>query len=150
MRMGRWIGVDYGTKNIGVAIADPGGTIASAVSTLPGSGIASHDAGRIIDWADAYQPAGFVLGLPLNMDGTEGLQARRSRDLAGELERQGKLQVRLWDERLTSFQADELMNAAGVRRSRRKQLRDALAAQVILQSFLDAERAGEQRGEGPR
>jgi len=137
----RWIGIDYGTKRIGVAIADPGDSIASPETTLPSSGSASEDARRIIHWSQAREVGGIVVGLPLNMDGSEGVQAKLSRDLATELERQGAPQVQLWDERLTSFQADEVMIAAGVRASRRKRLRDALSAQIILQSFLDARRS---------
>jgi putative holliday junction resolvase len=136
----RWIGIDYGTKNIGVAIADPGGSIASPATALRASGSAPSDARLILRWALDNEPGGVVVGLPMNMDGSEGPQAKLSRALAAELEKQGTLPVCLWDERLTSFQADLIMETAGVRRSRRKGLRDALAAQVILQSFLDANR----------
>lgn len=141
--MGRWIGVDYGTRRIGLAVCDPGERIASPAATLDASGTAPNDAQRIIQWAQEYEPTGFVVGLPLNMDGSAGPQSKLSQAVAQQLERQGQLPVHLWDERLTSFQADEYLNVAGVHRSRRKRLRDALAAQVILQAFLDARRSGQ-------
>lgn len=139
--MGCWIGIDYGTKRIGVAIGDPGHTIAFPDTTLSATGTASEDARRILDWARSRDVGGFVLGLPVNMDGTEGPQAALSRRLAEQLTAQGSLPVELWDERLSSFAADEVLDTAAVRRSRRRSLRDAIAAQVILQSFLDARRA---------
>jgi putative Holliday junction resolvase len=136
--LGRWIGIDYGTKRIGVAIADPGETIASPATTLPASGTALEDARRILEWAAEKEPGGFVVGLPLNMDGSCSAQTAISQELARELQQMTQSPVRLWDERLTSFQADQILNTAQVRGSRRRHLRDALAAQVILQSFLDA------------
>lgn len=136
--MGLWIGVDYGTRRVGLAIADATAAIATPHATLPAAGNAPADARRIVAWAVARDPVGIVLGLPLNMDGTEGPQARLCRHLAEQLQTLTTLPVHLWDERLSSFQADETLDRAGVRRSRRVRLRDALAAQVILQSFLDA------------
>jgi putative Holliday junction resolvase len=141
--LGRWVCVDYGTKRIGLALADLGHAIASPAGTLSGTGNAPDDARRIIDWARQHEALGIVLGLPLNMDGSEGTQAKLTRELAAELGRQAPLPVRLWDERLSSWQADQNLTAAGVRRSRRKSLRDSLAAQVVLQSFLDALQSGE-------
>ena len=144
--MGRWIGIDYGTRHIGLATADPGAVIASPTTTLSASGNAPEDARRILEWAAQNDASGLVVGLPLNMDGSEGPQARLSREFARQLERLGPWPVRLWDERLSSFQADQVLDAAQVRRSRRKRLRDALAAQFILQSFLDARRAEQSPG----
>ena len=138
--MGRWIGVDYGCRRIGLAWADPGGAIASPAGAISGSGNASDDAARILKWAAEHEADGIVVGLPLNMDGTDSRQTKLSRTLADELRRQGTLTVELWDERLSSFQADQHLDLAQVRPARRQALRDALAAQVILQTFLDARR----------
>jgi len=138
--MGRWIGIDYGVKRIGVAAADHRGAIATPATSLPGSGNASDDAVSILRWAADQDVAGIVVGLPLNMDGTDSRQTRLSRALADELRRRTTLPVELWDERLSTFQADEYLSTAELRPSRRQALRDALAAQVILQSFLDARR----------
>jgi len=138
--MARWIGIDYGKRRIGVAVGDPGEVIASPATTLDGTGTASRDARVVLEWAAENEAAGIVVGLPMNMDGTIGPQAKLSQDFAAQLEKHGNLTVELWDERLSSFQADQIMRDAGVRRSRQKKQRDALAAQVILQSFLDARR----------
>ena len=141
--MGRWIGIDYGTRRIGLSICDLSERIASPIDTLDAFGTAPEDARQIVKWAQEYEPAGFVVGLPLNMDGSDGPQSKLSQAFAQQLERLSELPVHLWDERLTSFQADEYLNAAGVNRSRRKRLRDTLAAQVILQAFLEARRSGQ-------
>lgn len=139
--MGRWVGIDYGTRRIGLALANPTATIASPATTIDASGIASNDARTILAWALRNEAAGLVLGLPLNMDGSDSQQTRLTRALAEQLRVHGDLPVELWDERLSSYQADLLLEAGAVRPARRKRLRDALAAQVILQSFLDARRA---------
>jgi putative Holliday junction resolvase len=118
-------------------------------TTLPAAGTAPKDARQILDWARSRDAGGIVLGLPINMDGTEGPQAALSRRLAEQLLALGDLPVELWDERLSSFAADQVLDAAAVRRSRRRNLRDALAAQVILQSFLDARRATPPEGDSP-
>jgi len=144
--MGRWIGIDYGTRRIGVAIADQRGIIANPAATLASSGTAPGDARLILDWAADNEADGVVVGLPLNMDGSDSDQTRLTRRLADELRKRGSLSVETWDERLTSFQADLLMDVAELSRSRRKTLRDAIAAQVILQSFLDARRATDGPG----
>jgi putative Holliday junction resolvase len=140
--MGRWLGIDYGTRRIGVALGDPGETIASPATTLDGTGTPSGDARLVLRWATENDAAGIVVGLPLNMDGSLGPQAQLSLDFAAQLRRHGNLPVETWDERLSSSQADETMRVAGLTRAKRKKQRDALAAQMILQSFLDAHRAG--------
>ncbi len=134
----RWAGVDYGKRRIGLAIGDPGETIASPARTLEASGSAPGDARLVLRWAGENQVEGLVIGLPLNMDGSVGPQAKLTQAFADQLRAQGSLPVELWDERLTSYQADTLMRSAGLSRSRRKRHRDALAAQVILQAFLDS------------
>ena len=141
--MGRSAGIDYGARRIGVAISDPGERIASPFVTLDSYGTAPGDADHVIQWAAENEVERLVVGLPLNMDGSDSQQTRFVRHFADELRKRGPLPVELWDERLSSFQADEYLDAALVRRSRRKRLRDALAAQVILQSFLDAKRGDE-------
>lgn len=170
--MGRWVCVDYGSRRIGIAISDPGAAIGSPATTLSGTGSLARDAELVLDWARANEAAGLVVGLPLNMDGSDSEQTTLTRRFAEELRRlapvsgprggrgssadrtaetiapgstakppeDAGLPVELWDERLSSFQADELMESAGVRRSKRRAFRDAFAAQHILQSFLDARR----------
>lgn len=140
---GRWVGVDHGRRRIGLALADPRGQIASPATVIDATDQADRDAQRVAAWAAEYRPAGFVVGLPLNMDGSEGPQAARVRRFAQALAAAGGLPVELWDERLSSFQADEHMAAGGLTREQRARRRDMLAAQVILQSFLDARRAAD-------
>lgn len=142
--MGRLIGIDYGIRRIGIAIADSSGSIVTPATTLKAVGTASGDAALILDWARLNDGAGIVVGLPLNMDGSDSAQTRSARAVAHELRTRGSLPVELWDERLSSFQADLVLDAAAVRRSRRKGLRDAIAAQVILQSYLSARRNDER------
>jgi len=137
------MGVDYGSRRIGVAISDFGGSIASPAAVLQGSGSLPGDARQILAWARKNEVSAIVVGLPLNMDGTAGPQAEISSKLAAELAQAApEWPVELWDERLSSFEADANLAAAGARPSRRRELRDAMAAQVILQSFLDSKRAG--------
>ena len=136
--MASWIGIDYGTRRIGVAIADPASGIASPATVLRSVGTVPGDAQQIVDWAAPMDPGGFVVGLPLNMDGSESAQTKLSKAFANAVAKRTELEVVMWDERLTSFEADQILDAADVRRSRRKAIRDALAAQVMLQSFLDA------------
>lgn len=137
--MGRWIGIDYGSRRIGLAIADTRGRIASPAATLPATDSANRNAQNVLAWAEENEAGGFVVGLPLNMaDGSDSDQTKIVRAFAAELAKVARLPVELWDERLSSFQADKFMDAAQVPRSQRKRWRDRLAAQVILQTFLDA------------
>jgi putative Holliday junction resolvase len=142
--MGRSIGIDYGTRRIGIALSDYGGRLASPADTLAGSGSPPGDARRVIQFAIDNEARAIVVGLPLNMDGTDSDQTRLTRRFIAALAEQTDLPVEVWDERLSSFQADHLLDDAQVPRARRKQLRDALAAQVILQSFLDSRRAASE------
>jgi putative Holliday junction resolvase len=139
--MGRTAAVDYGRVRIGLAISDPRGVIASPHSVLTAArsqGPSRHaeDARRVLAWAREQDVDRIVVGLPLNMDGSRGPQAREVESFARQLGA-AEIAVELWDERLTTFQADELLHARDMTRAQRKRRRDALAAQIILQSFLD-------------
>jgi putative Holliday junction resolvase len=133
-----YCGVDYGSRRIGLAIANPEGTIASPLDVVPGDGPVRTVIARIEDAVADYDVDEWVVGLPLNMDGTEGDQARQARQFAAHLERVTGKPVHLWDERLSSSTADEHLAAADLTRAKKKARRDAVAAQVMLQSFLDA------------
>ena len=147
----RWMAIDYGSRRIGVAISDFGGTIASPAAVLPGAGTVPADAHQLVDWARQNEVTAIVVGLPLNMDGTAGPQAEISNQLAAELAQAvPDWPIELWDERLSSYQADAHLKEAGARPSRRRNLRDALAAQVILQSFLDVRGTRDQGIQGSR
>jgi putative Holliday junction resolvase len=135
--MGRFAAIDYGTRRIGLALSDPGARIASPVGTLDATGTPVGDARRVLRWAAENEVADLVVGLPLNMhDGSDSAQTTVTRTFAAALANEGNLPVHLWDERLTSFQADQWLEEAGVPRHKRKALRDAMAALAILQNFL--------------
>lgn len=128
--------LDIGEKRIGVAVTDPLNLTAQAVETIPSKGWA-RDANRVMELCRRYETDRVVCGLPLNMDGSEGFQARRARDFAQRLAERG-LAVRYQDERLTTRQARAVLLEADMRRERRKEYIDRLAAAYILQSFMDA------------
>lgn len=134
---GRLVGIDFGSKRIGLAVSDNGQSIAGPGTTLPGSRSDTESAATIVKWAAAQHAVGFIVGLPLSMDGFDSAQTIVTRAFAEQMRRVGQLPVSLFDERLSTFAAEEMMEQAGVPIGKRRELRDAFAAQVILQSFLD-------------
>ncbi len=137
--MPRYLGIDYGRRRIGLAISDPFGTLATPLATLPSSGEPAGDARNVIELADREEVDAFVVGLPMNMDGTEGPQAKLSRTFAAHLETESPNRtVALFDERLSSFAADQVLDQTDLSPAKRKKRRDQIAAQVILQGYLDA------------
>ncbi|MBN1347696.1 MAG: Holliday junction resolvase RuvX [Phycisphaerae bacterium] len=137
--MPRYLGIDYGKRRIGLAVSDEMATLASPLATLPSTGSPCTDALNVIDVADRERVEIFVVGLPLNMDGSEGPQAKLSRAFADGLRAGSTARtVELWDERLSSFAADQLLDQTGLSPAKRKKRRDQIAAQVILQSYLDS------------
>ncbi len=136
--IGPLAGIDYGLKRIGLALSDRRHRLATPALQIDASPDAARTIADILRWAAQNEVAGFVIGLPLNMDGSDGPQARKTRKFADALRAATDRPVHLWDERLSSFQADEHLAATGWSAEARKRRRDALAAQVILQSYLDA------------
>lgn len=132
----RVICLDVGEKRIGVAVTDPLDLTAQAVETIWTKGFA-RDAERVLELCKRYETDRVLCGLPLNMDGTVGFQAQRVRAFADFLAEKG-LQIRFQDERLSTRQARGVLLEADVRRARRKEYIDQLAATYILQGFLDA------------
>ena len=131
------MGTDYGRRRIGTAIADLEIRIALPLTTVAGLNDAAGDARSVADLAMAEEAGRFVVGLPLNMDGSESDQTRLTRRFADELARLSGKPVELQDERLSSYAASELLDAAGVRKRRRKDMIDQIAAQQILAAWLD-------------
>ncbi len=131
------LGIDYGLKRIGLAIADPGVGVALPLATIAGRGEVTRDARNVADVAAEQGASVLVVGLPLNMDGGESDQTEVTRRFAAELERLSGLEVHLQDERLSSHAASEALDVAGVRSGKRKGLVDRIAAQKILQAYLD-------------
>jgi putative Holliday junction resolvase len=133
-------GVDYGTKRIGLAVGDLAGSIASPLCMVDGRGSPEQLARRLLDAVAEYNVGAWVVGLPLDEDGTEGTQAKRVRRFAENLQRFTGMPLHIWDESLTSCVAEDLLTGADLTRRKRKARLDAVAAQVMLQSFLDARR----------
>ncbi len=135
-------GVDYGIKRIGIAISDADETLALAGRMLNASGDPKRDAETVLAEARRYDARRFVVGLPINMDNTEGPQAELTRRFANALKKaSGNMPLEYWDERLSSAAADWSLDQMELTKARRKARRDIISAQVILQGWLDARRA---------
>jgi putative Holliday junction resolvase len=133
---GTLIGLDLGTKTIGVAASDPERKLATAVETVARKTFTA-DARRIIALAAERSAVGFVLGLPINMDGSEGPRAQSTRAFARNLAKLTDLPIALWDERLSTAAVERDLIAADVSRKRRAAVIDQHAAAFILQGALD-------------
>jgi putative holliday junction resolvase len=133
---GALIGLDLGTKTIGVATSDPDRRLATGVETVARTRFAA-DASRLMTLAAERKAVAFVLGLPLNMDGSEGPRAQSTRAFARNLARLTELPVGLWDERLSTVAVERELIAADVSRGKRKAVIDQHAAIFILQGALD-------------
>ena len=133
---GALIGLDLGSKTIGVASSDPDRRVATGVETITRRNFAT-DSARLLALAGERKAAGFVLGLPVNMDGSEGPRAQSTRAFARNLARLTELPIALWDERLSTAAAERGLIAADMRRSRRAAVIDQHAAEFILQGALD-------------
>jgi putative holliday junction resolvase len=138
--MSKILGIDYGGKRIGVAIADLQTRIAMPLEVVAGRNEVTRDARSIADLGQRETAECFVVGLPLNMSDegiTDSSQTALTRRFAAELERLSGKPVHLQDERLTSYVAEGVLEEAGVSRKKRKNLTDMIAAQKILQAYLD-------------
>ncbi len=133
--MGRALGLDVGTKTIGVAMSDPGRLLASPVRTLARRSVAK-DAEAIAELVAAQGVDDIVVGLPLELDGTEERSARLARQIGAALHERTGVPVHYVDERFTSVDAEHQLIEAGVSRDRRRRVIDQAAAVLILQSFL--------------
>ena len=133
---GRLIGLDLGTKTIGVAVSDPDRKLATGVETIARSNFTA-DAGRVLALAAERGAVGFVLGLPINMDGSEGPRAQSTRAFSRNFAKLTALPIALWDERLSTVAVERGLIAADMSRKRRAAVIDQHAAMFILQGALD-------------
>jgi putative Holliday junction resolvase len=133
---GALIGLDLGSKTIGVAASDPDRRLAAPVETVTRKRL-RFDAARLLTLANERRAVGFVLGLPINMDGTEGPRAQATRAFARNLSALTELLIALWDERLSTAAVERALIAADASRARRKAVIDQHAAAYILQGALD-------------
>ena len=135
----RILGLDYGTKTVGVAVSD------ELLITAQGVGIIRRKSpsklrqtlARIEELVKEYEAARIVLGYPKNMNNTEGVRCEEPKEFQEMLERRTGKEVILWDERLTTVAADKAMMESGIRRENRKEFVDEIAAIFILQGYLD-------------
>lgn len=133
---GALIGLDLGTKTIGVAASDPDRRLATGVETIRRTAFTA-DAARLLALAAERRAIGFVLGLPINMDGSEGPRAQATRAFARNLARRTELPIALWDERLSTAAVERDLIAADASREKRAAVIDQHAAAYILQGALD-------------
>lgn len=133
----RIMAIDYGDARIGLAVSDPTGLICGEAWTMEEWNF-ERAAQRIRDEAKTRGVERFVLGLPRNMDGTEGARAEKSREFATLLEASSGLPVTLWDERRSSIEAHAILHASGKRERAHRKTVDAVAASLILEGYLDS------------
>jgi putative Holliday junction resolvase len=133
---GALIGLDLGTKTIGVAASDPDRRLATGVETIARTSFAA-DAERVLALASERRAVGFVVGLPINMDGSEGPRAQSTRAFARNLAQLTHLPIALWDERLSTAAVERELIAADASRKKRAAVIDQHAAAFILQGALD-------------
>ena len=139
----RMLGLDIGSKRIGVAISDEMGMLASPVGMVERG---KNDRAAFRKLIAEWQPGRLVAGLPTGMSGREGPQAAETRAYADALAAELDLPLDYWDERLSTTVAERSLIEAGVRRERRKEKIDAMAAAVMLQGYLDHQRFRSNRG----
>jgi len=136
----RTLAVDPGTKRVGIALSDPTGTIAQALTTIAAVPVESL-AARLADIASEQGAGRVVVGLPRRMDGSYGPEAKAARELADGIRKASGLPVELVDERLTTVAAERSLLEGGVRRAKRRESIDRVAATMLLQSHLDRKHA---------
>lgn len=135
----RILGLDFGSRTVGVAVSDPLGLTAQGVETIERKeeNKLRKTCARIEELVKQYGAEAIVLGFPKNMNNTEGERAVKTKEFAQTMERRTGLPVILWDERLTTVAAEQVLMESGVRRENRKAVIDKVAACLILQGYLD-------------
>jgi putative Holliday junction resolvase len=136
--MTRAIALDIGTRRIGVALSDSAGTVATPYEVVQRAGEHGQDHARIAALVAEAEAEVVVVGLPLSLDGSEGPAARTVRAEVDELRGRLAVPVVVWDERLSTVEAERRLRASGVKGAARRRVVDQVAATVILQSWLDA------------
>ena len=138
----RILGLDYGSKTVGVAVSDPLGITAQGVEIIRRKSQSKlrQTLARIGELVEEYDVNELVLGFPKNMNGTEGERCERTKEFKELLEKRTGLPVALWDERLTTVAADRSMMEKGMGRYERKEYVDEIAAIFILQGYMDAKK----------
>lgn len=137
MQYNRKMGIDYGDKRIGIALTDALCIISSPYEVY--KNIGEEDAlNHLLKIIKENSVNDIAMGLPLNMDGSEGERAKIHREFGEKLEKLSGVKVHFVDERLTSAEAEEILISSGVRREKRKELIDKISAQIILQTYINS------------
>ena len=139
----RILGIDYGGRRIGVAVSDELGVTAQGVSTIARKN-READLDAIGDLVRRHGVERIVIGYPLRLDGSEGIQCEKINRFVRRLEMRVSLPITRWDEALSTKEAEELLRQKGVRREKRRDVVDRVAASIILQGYLDAVASGEK------
>ena len=140
---GKLLGVDFGLRRVGLAVCDGLRMLATPLPAVHTKSM-RESIDKVAAVAAAGGVCGIVVGLPLNMDGSESVQSGRARAFARNIEKVTGLRTELVDERLTTVEADALLAEAGVKRSARAELIDSMSAKVILQSYIDNKKVGNE------
>lgn len=135
-REGRLLGLDYGTQRVGIALSTPEQNLASPLENYTRFRL-DTDAAFLRKLVEEYRVVGLVVGLPVHMSGDEGQKAKEAREYGKWAAAATDLPVTWWDERYTTLLAEEALISAGFSKRKRKQRLDKLAAQIMLQAFLD-------------
>ncbi len=136
---GKYLGVDYGDRRTGIAECDPSGMLAHGVGTVTSGGMRGA-AEQVAKEASARSCKKIIIGLPKNMDGSEGFRAEAVRAFAEILSQFTDIPIDFYDERMTTMQASRFLEATGTYGKKRKNVIDTLSAEIILQNYLDRER----------
>jgi putative Holliday junction resolvase len=134
---GRILALDLGKKRIGLALSDPLGITAQGLPTLERTNIRS-DLEELADLVASREVSLILMGHPLHMSGREGRQSAYVREFAGRLAARTQIEVRLWDERLTTVEAQRVLKSSGISIEKRARAVDKLAAMILLESYLDS------------
>lgn len=137
--MDRYLGLDYGSKTVGVAVSDPFGWTAQGLETIKRKDETNlkETMARLKDIIKEYDAKKIVLGNPLHMNNDEGERVKKNMYFKNKLEKETGLEVVLWDERLSTVAAERVLNEGGVKKQDQKQFIDKIAASIILQNYLE-------------
>jgi putative holliday junction resolvase len=144
----RAMGLDVGTKTVGVALGDELGITAQALTTIRRKNL-KEDLSQLASLIEEHEVSVLVVGLPLNMDGSEGLKAQECRAFGAALQEKTELPIEYWDERLSTVAAQRVLLEADLSREKRRKVIDQVAAAVILQGWLDARQTHSNDSEEP-
>jgi len=144
--MGRILGIDYGDRWFGLALSDPSATLATPLCVVEGEAGLREELRYLRETEEIER---LVVGIPFNMDGSLGPKARQVLAFKKRLEEEWGLPVDAWDERLTTVEAEEVLRSSGLSAAKRRQRVDKVAAQILLQGYLDARKASSGGRESP-